>query len=229
MSAQRRTSADGRFIVLEGLDGSGTTTQVERLAEALRAEGHRLRVTREPSNGPIGTQIRLALSGRLGLPRQRGALTEDTLALLFAADRLDHLAAVVEPALQRGEIVLCDRYLLSSLAYQGSALPMEWVERINARARAPDLTVFLEIDAATAARRRASRGGEAELFEADERQARIARQYLEAIRRRPRGERIVRIDGAQPVQAVTHAALGEIHALLRPATSPAARGGGRRA
>jgi dTMP kinase len=216
--------------VLEGLDGSGTTTQVERLAEALRAEGRRLLVTREPSDGPIGTQIRHALTGRLGLPQRRGPLTEDTLALLFAADRLDHLAAVVEPALQRGEIVLCDRYVLSSLAYQGSALPMEWVERINARARAPDLTLFLEIDVTTSARRRAARGREAELFEANERQARIARQYLESIRRRPRGERIVRIDGAQAVEAVTQAALAEIHALLRPAgASSAARGGRRRA
>ncbi|HZA49850.1 MAG TPA: dTMP kinase, partial [Myxococcaceae bacterium] len=175
-----------------------------------------------------GTQIRLALKGRLGLPNGRGPLSEDTLALLFAADRLDHLAAVVEPALERGEIVLCDRYVLSSLAYQGSALPMAWVEEINGRARAPDLTLFLEIDVATAARRRAARGGEAELFDADERQGRIARQYLEAIRRRPRGQRIVRLDGTQSVEAVTRAALAEIHALLRPAGSPAARGGGRR-
>ena len=228
MSSRRGNPGDGRFIVLEGLDGSGTTTQVERLAEALRAVGHRVQVTREPSDGPIGTQIRLALKGRLGLPNGRGPLSEDTLALLFAADRLDHLAAVVEPALERGEIVLCDRYVLSSLAYQGSALPMAWVEEINGRARAPDLTLFLEIDVATAARRRAARGGEAELFDADERQARIARQYLEAIRRRPRGQRIVRLDGTQSVEAVTRAALAEIHALLRPAASPAARGGGRR-
>ena len=229
MSSPRGTPPDGRFIVLEGLDGSGTTTQLERLAEALRAEGHQVRVTREPSDGPIGAQIRLALSGRLGLPNRRGPLTEDALALLFAADRLDHLASVVEPALERGEIVLCDRYLLSSLAYQGSALPLEWVEEINGRARAPDLTLFLEVDVATAARRRAARGGEAELFEQDERQALIARQYGAAIRRRPRSERIVRIDGTQPLEAVTRAALGEIHGLLRSAGgSSAARGGGRR-
>jgi dTMP kinase len=230
MNPRRRTLSEGRFIVLEGLDGSGTTTQAERIAAALRSQGHRVLMTREPSDGPIGGQIRLALSGRLGLPLGRGPLTEDTLALLFAADRLDHLASVVDPALGRGELVVCDRYLLSSLAYQGSALPMEWVEQLNARARAPDLTLFLEIDVATAARRRAARGGEPELFEADERQARIARRYLEAIRRRPRRERIVRIDGTQSVEEVTGAALGAIASLLRPAGAPrAARGGRRRA
>lgn len=230
MIAERRAPPAGRFIVLEGLDGSGTTTQAERISEALRAEGHRVRTTREPSDGPIGTQLRLALTGRLGLPHGRGPLSEETLALLFAADRLDHLAAVIEPAIQRGEIVLCDRYVLSSLAYQGSALPMAWVEEINARARAPDLTLFLEIDVATAARRRAARGGEVELFEADERQARIATRYLEAIRRRPR-ERIVRIDGAQSVEEVTRAALGQIRPILGRAARGAsvARGGRRRA
>src|SRR5919197_4299027 len=230
MSSPPGTPGDGRFIVLEGLDGSGTTTQLERLAEALRAEGHRVRVTREPSDGPIGLQIRLALTGRLRLAHPPGPLTEDTLALLFAADRLDHLAAVVEPALERGELVVCDRYVLSSLAYQGSALPMDWVEQINARARAPDLTLFLEIDVGTAARRRARRGGQPELFEADERQARIARCYLEAIRRRGRAERIVRIDGTLPVEAVSRAALGAIAPLLRRPTAPrAARRGRRRA
>jgi dTMP kinase len=220
----------GRFIVFEGLDGAGTTTQAERVGEALHAEGHRVLVTREPSDGAVGAQIRLALTGRLGLPGRKGPLSEETLALLFAADRLDHLASVVEPAVARGEIVICDRYVLSSLAYQGSALPIEWVETINSRARAPDLTLFLEVDVATAARRRAARGGEPELFEADERQARIARVYDQAIRRRPESERIVRIDGRMDVDEVTRASLSEISPLLEPAGARrAARRGGRRA
>lgn len=193
----------GRFIVLEGLDGAGTTTQVDRIAAALRAQGYDVVCTRQPSDGPIGNQLRMALSGRLGLPHGRGPLTEDTLALLFAADRLDHLASVVEPALQKGQIVLCDRYVLSSLAYQGSALPMAWVDAINGRAMKPDLTLFLEVDVGVAARRRSARGGDAELFEKDERQVKIARQYREAIRRRIPRERIARLDGSASVEEVT--------------------------
>lgn len=193
----------GRFIVLEGLDGAGTTTQAERIAAALRQQGEQVVVTRQPSDGPIGHQLRMALSGRLGLPHGRGPLTEDTLGLLFAADRLDHLASVVEPAIERGQIVICDRYVLSSLAYQGSALPMAWVDSINSRARRPDLTLFLEVAVNVASRRRAARGGDAELFEADDRQQRIARQYREAIRRRIAKERIVTIDGSAEMDEVT--------------------------
>ena len=78
--------------------------------------------TREPSDGPVGTMIRQALTGRLGLPGGAGPLAPETLALLFAADRTDHLAAQVLPALAAGKVVLCDRYVLSSLAYQGATL-----------------------------------------------------------------------------------------------------------
>lgn len=213
MSARKRP-ARGRFIVLEGLDGAGTTTQTERLAAALRAEGHSVLTTREPSDGPVGTLIRQALTGRLGLPGGAGPLAPETLALLFAADRTDHLKAKVLPALEAGQLVLSDRYVLSSLAYQGMSLPMEWVDVINAHAVAPDLTLFVGVKPEVAARRRASRGGPAELFEADEAQRRIAKQYVAAIRRRSERERIVHLDGEQTVEAVTAAALAEIRALL---------------
>ncbi|MFP2912002.1 dTMP kinase, partial [Pyxidicoccus sp. 3LFB2] len=85
MSAAKKAARKGRFIVLEGLDGAGTTTQVERLAALLRAEGHGVLTTREPSDGPVGTMIRQALTGRLGMPGGAGPLSPETLALLFAA------------------------------------------------------------------------------------------------------------------------------------------------
>ncbi len=204
----------GRFIVLEGLDGAGTTTQTERLAAALRAEGHAVLSTREPSDGPVGTLIRQALTGRLVLPGGAGPLAPETLALLFAADRTDHLRAKVLPALEAGKVVLSDRYVLSSLAYQGASLPMAWVDAINAHAIPADLTLFVGVAPEVAARRRAVRGEAAELFEADEAQRRIARQYLAAIRRRGERERVVRIDGSQSVEAVTAAALAEVRKLL---------------
>ncbi|MDC0707104.1 dTMP kinase [Stigmatella sp. ncwal1] len=214
MSPLRRKPGRGRFIVLEGLDGAGTTTQAERIAAALRAEGRSVLTTREPSDGPIGTMIRQALTGRLVLPQGAGPLAPETLALLYAADRTDHLKARVLPALEAGQIVLSDRYVLSSLAYQGEALAMAWVEAVNGHAVPPDLTLFVHVSPAVAARRRAARGAAKELFEEDTLQRRIARQYEQAIRRRESQESIVRIDGEQSVEAVTEAALVEIHSVL---------------
>ena len=207
MTARRGGARAGRFLVLEGIDGAGTTTQAQALAAELRREGRGVHVTREPSEGAIGTLIRRALIGQHDF-------APGAMALLFAADRVDHLSSEIEPALARGEVVLCDRYLLSSLAYQGAQLPIEWVETLNALAVPPDLTLFLEVGAATAANRRAGRGGAAELYDADELQRKIARGYLAAIRRRARQERIVRIDGELPVEEVTSRAMTKIRKIL---------------
>ncbi|MGQ0505483.1 MAG: dTMP kinase [Myxococcaceae bacterium] len=201
----------GCFIVLEGLDGAGTTTQLHRISAALRERGARVHTTCEPSTGPVGTLLRQALTQRLRLPDGNG-LPDETLALLFAADRMDHLAAELEPAMERGEIVLCDRYVLSSLAYQGVTLPMAWVEKLNARARTPDLTLFLKVNLATAAKRRAERGGEPELF--DSKQAAISRRYDEAIALRGSAHRLVALDGSDTVEAITVEALKVIDNLL---------------
>ncbi len=207
----------GSFIVIEGLDGAGTTTQCIELAKSLRAAGREVYVTNEPSNGPIGTMIRQALGGRLVLPQKLGALTPHTLALLFAADRVDHVAVEIEPALARGAVVLCDRYVLSSLAYQGSQVGMAWVDSINEQALTPDLTIFLNIDLRVAARRRKARGLAEELYETDEAQRRTSKQYRQAILLRANaGERIVTVDGSQPIEAVTAQAL-EVIATFKPA------------
>jgi dTMP kinase len=208
--------ASGRFIVLEGLDGAGTTTQAQAIAKVFRAEGREVVVTAEPSTGPIGTLIRQTLTGRLGLPGHEGPLTAETLALLFAADRVDHLAAEIEPALARGALVLSDRYLLSSLAYQGAQVGMAWVAALNQAARRPDLTLFVTVDVKTAAKRRGVRGGREELYESDAVQRRTAAQYQKAIalRRRAR-EQIVTLDGGQTIDEVTRAAVAQIRALER--------------
>ena len=166
MSAPR-----GRFIVLEGIDGSGTTTQAARLVASLRAAGQVVVGTREPSEGPMGLLLRQALTRRLV------GISDRVLALLFAADRLDHLASLVEPALAEGKVVVSDRYVLSSLAYQGMRLPLAWVEALNAAARPADLTLYLDVDVRTASRRRHVRGGPVELFDADPVQRSVARAY----------------------------------------------------
>ncbi|WP_095992151.1 dTMP kinase [Cystobacter fuscus] len=211
MSDARRR---GLLIVLEGLDGAGTTTQVERLAAALKAEGHSVLTTREPSDGPVGVLIRQALTGRVVLPGGAGPLAPETLALLYAADRTDHLRARVLPALEAGQVVLSDRSVLSSLAYQGASLPMEWVEAINSHAIPADLTLFVQVSIEVAARRRAARGGPEELFDAEEKQRRISQQYEAAIALRGAREHVVRIDGDGSVEAVTAACLARVRELL---------------
>jgi dTMP kinase len=167
----------------------------------------------------VGTLLRQALTGRLVL-RGGGPLAPETLALLFAADRTDHLQARVLPALEAGMVVLSDRYVLSSLAYQGASLPMAWVDVINQHAIPADLTLFFGVAPEVAAQRRAARGGAAELFDADEAQRRVARQYGAAIRRRGAREHVELIDGSQSVEAVTEAALAQVRKVL-------ARGAGR--
>jgi len=204
----------GRLIVLEGLDGAGTTTQVERLATALKAEGHSVLTTREPSDGPVGVLIRQALTGRVVLPGSAGPLAPETLALLYAADRTDHLRARVLPALEAGQVVLSDRSVLSSLAYQGASLPMEWVESINSHAIPADLTLFVQVSIEVAARRRAARGGPEELFDAEEKQRRISRQYEAAIALRGTREHVVRIEGDASVEAVTASCVAHVRELL---------------
>ncbi len=191
----------GRFVVLEGLDGAGTTTQAARLATALRQAGHRVVLTREPSNGPVGVLLRQALAARR--PRPEGErLSDAALALLFAADRLQHLDSTVEPGLARGAIVISDRYALSSLAYQGRVLGQPWVETLNARARTPDLTLFLEVRPRVAAARRRLRGGRQERFDDARTQAAVARAYGAVMAHHARAHHVRRIDGELGVEAV---------------------------
>jgi dTMP kinase len=201
-------STAGRFIVLEGIDGSGTTTQAARLVASLRASGHAVVNTREPSDGPIGVVLRQALTRRLV------GLSDRALALLFAADRLDHLASVVEPALAEGKVVVSDRYVLSSLAYQGMRMPLGWVETLNAAARPADLTLYLEVDAGTAARRREGRGGTEELFDADEVQRAVARAYGRVVRKHTRAQRVVRVNGRAAADEVAREILARVKAVL---------------
>ncbi|NMB75766.1 MAG: dTMP kinase [Myxococcales bacterium] len=197
----------GRFIVLEGIDGAGTTTQSRLLCDWLRSIGRSVLPTREPSDGPIGHMIRAILSGRLvvresvaaGSPRVR-ALDPAAIALLFAADRIDHLDNEVQPALARGIEVVSDRYYHSSLAYQSQDCPMPWVQQINRRAMAPDVTYLLDVPVCVGARRRRARLGR-DLFENDAFQIRVERSYR-SLRRLLPEEDIVVLDGTRSVEEI---------------------------
>ncbi len=198
----------GRFVVLEGLDGSGTTTQARLLAERLRAARRPVHLTAEPSGGPVGALIRQVLTGRIGGERGGdGSFSPWALALLFAADRQDHFDVEIGPKLADGVDIVCDRFTLSSLAYQGAHLgDMRWVESVNREAADPDLVVFLRCRPQVALRRRFSASLDRDIFEVDAFQKRVARSYEDAIRRlRRTGKRIVELDGEASVGEVAAA------------------------
>ena len=234
-----REANDGVFVVLEGIDGSGTTTQAARYAAHLRAQRRLVHVTHEPSGGPIGSQIRLALKNRLTLPATNQA---EVMALLFAADRLDHVEAEIAPHLRDGYVVISDRYDLSSLAYQSTtalgaepspgdpptsqprdaAGMVEWIRTLNRFARRPDVTVVLDVSPDVAAARRRARGGAAELFDDADLQARLALAYLRAESLVP-GDRIIHLDGDRDASEVEAALLAALAPFVSSRTPPELR------
>jgi dTMP kinase len=135
----------GKFITIEGCEGAGKTRQMRELAAYLEKKGVDVLVTREPGGNPISEQIRTVI-----LAGKNTAMCDECEALLYAASRIQHLTETVIPAIKAGKTVLCDRFVHSSLAYQGYArgLGFEYVEQINQKAMdecMPDCTLFLDI------------------------------------------------------------------------------------
>ncbi len=212
----------GRLIVLEGIDGAGTTTHARRLVETLRREGHAVELTWEPTKGPIGALLRRALEGRALDPEASEptarAFDWATMALLFAADRRDHVETRLLPALREGRVVVSDRFVLSSLVYQSATSPqgeaaLPWLRALNQEAPRPDLTLVLDVTLATSEARRHARGASPELFERRELQARLAALYAEAERLVPE-DRVVHVDSEGPVEAVAEQVYAAVATLL---------------
>ena len=186
----------GAFLTVEGLDGSGKGTQIERLTDALDRWGFEVVHTREPGGTPIGEKIREIL-----LDRENTGMTDVTEALLYAASRAQHVREKILPEVARGRVVLCDRYLDSSVAYQGGGrqLGIDEVLAINAPAvegAMPDLTVYLDLDHRESLRRRcaASEPDRMEM-EADSFHARVEDGYHQLIARDP--DRFVVVDAGK--------------------------------
>jgi len=196
----------GCFVVFEGLDGAGTSTQVRLLADRLRRDRPALQVsvTAEPSTGPVGSLIRQVLKGRTSAVTALGAplpFDRRALALLFAADRLDHVACEIQPLVEAGWVVLSDRYVWSSLAYQSLDAPMDWIAQANRFAPAPDLLIVLEVPAGVGLSRvDASRPGR-EIFEHEDTLPRVADAYREALDALPATRSCV-LAGDRPVDAI---------------------------
>lgn len=209
----------GLFIVLEGPDGAGISTQTARLQAVLSQRGMKVVATKEPTSGPIGSVIRQALSHRF-VYSDGEVIGNDVMALLFAADRLDHIRADILPRLEVGTHVICDRYRLSSYAYQGLTMGQEWVRTINSHSIEPDITFFIDVPPEVSQSRIASRGGHVELYETEERLRPVYGNYLSVIEQlRAGGKNIVVVDGTQEVEGVTGAILEKVVAMV-------AQGGG---
>ncbi|MDT0171082.1 dTMP kinase [Pseudarthrobacter sp. BRE9] len=211
----------GVFIAFEGGDGAGKSTQAARLAEALESRGYTVLRTREPGGTPVGEKLR-----SLVLDHGNGKIDAHTEALIFAASRAAHASQVIRPALGRGEIVLTDRYIDSSVAYQGAGrnLGLDAVRSLNEWATSglqPHLTVLLDVDPQLGRRRRtAGQAAEDRLeSEADEFHTRIREAFLNLAAGRP--ESYLVLPAQLPVDELAAQILARVDTFL---TVPAAAG-----
>jgi dTMP kinase len=192
----------GAFIVLEGGDGSGKTTQARALYSALRHEGYKVHLTAEPSRSTAGRLIqRKILHGKKTSP--------EVEALLFAADRFLHLESEILPALADGKIVVCDRYMYASFAYQGAqGVDSHWLREINRFAVKTDLALYLDVPAETGMSRIKRKKS---VLERPELQGRVRDEYLRLVQA---GE-LTLVDGTQPIRKVGENILDLVTRRLR--------------
>lgn len=193
----------GIFICLEGIDASGKSTQARWLVRNLRSRGFNAIYTTEPSKGEVGSFIRQYVLQR---KRRVPAVVE---ALLFAVDRVDHVESKIEPALESGKIVVSDRYVYSSLAYQGAAgLNIGWIKQINSVALPPDLAIYIDAPPEVVVKRMRRRRS---VMETLENQRRVREVYMQLVRE----ERLVLVDGNRPASEVAQNILAMVLKRLK--------------
>ncbi len=183
------------FIALEGIDGSGKSTQIEMLADYLKNQGRDVYLTREPSDLNIGKNIRKYLTGELKADNR-------VIAALFVADRLEHILDDKEGLLKikvDGRDIITDRYYFSSYAYQSVDMPMDWIINANSEAAKllkPDATIFIDITPEQAMERINTNREETELFENAERLKATRDKYFEAFDKLKKSENVIIVDGS---------------------------------
>ena len=186
----------GRFIAFEGIDGSGKSTQITRLARRIRSLDQRCYETREPTDGPIGSLVHQIMTGRVKADNR-------AVACLFAADRVDHLVNETNgilPLLKQGTHVLTDRYYFSSYAYHSVDMDMDWVIQANRQAAGilrPTATVFIDVTPEVSLARIAKNRFHTELYETKERLTRTRDLYYKAFEKEKEHENIIILDGDQ--------------------------------
>jgi len=198
----KKMGVRGVFFCIEGLDGCGKTTQAKLLVRRLKRD-YDVIYTAEPSKGRIGRFIKnYCLHGD-----KRGSSVVE--ALLFAADRFEHVEDVVLPALQRGKIVVSDRYVYSSLAYQGTAgLDLKWIEKINEHAIRPDLAIFIDVKPETVVQRLKPKKSVMENLETQRKVREVYVRFVE------KGE-LVRIDGNESKREVAENIITMVRSFLK--------------
>ncbi len=198
----------GVFVCFEGGEGAGKSTQSQLLGERLRTEGHVTLLTHEPGDTPVGVKVR-----GIVLDPATGELADRTEALLYAADKAEHIHAVVRPALERGEVVITDRYVDSALAYQGAGRSLdwselEWVARWATEDLRPHLTVLLDLDPKSGLTRFAERDRiEGESIEFHQR---VRTEFLRLAQDDP--DHYLVLDALEPAEKIAEA----VHARLTP-------------
>lgn len=212
---KKKNKKRGKFIVFEGLDGAGTTTQTKLLAQYFEKENWPVITTSEPTQGPMGLIIRLVLSNRLifgAQTKEMEILSNSSIALLFAADRLDHLQHKILPKLEEGVVVICDRYFLSSYAYQMGNDPknLDWLKTINSRCIAPDLTIFLNTSLSVCEKRRSKNRWYQDLYEKPDILSKVSQNYEYALKDLKKEMPVVVIDGTASEKVVFNEVLSII-------------------
>ena len=212
----------GALIVFEGGDGAGKSTQTAALSRTLRDAGHTVTCTREPGGTPLAESVRALVLDPASAP-----VAPATEALLFASARADHVARLIRPALARGEVVLCDRFVDSSAAYQGAgrglgAVAVRELNEWALQGLVPDLTVLLDVDRTTAESRRRSRGLTTDRMESEASAFHdtVNAAFREFAASAP--SRYLVLDAAAPPEQITRAVLDRVAALL-PGTLGGAR------
>jgi dTMP kinase len=219
--------AEGKLVAFEGIDGSGLTTQAHKLASWFRGQGQRCRLTKEPSEGPVGALIRLVVQKRLRELAEENDL-DHWLALLFAADRQDHLTNVILPTIRNGIHVITDRYYLSSFAYQGLKVDFGHLGAMNGRCRRPDLTVFLDVPVDVCKDRidqeRSQNRWGTDLYEEPDKLAEVRRKFFEAMDHlKAHGDRIEIVNGNDAPDRVHESVLAAVQKMLAENDAPKSR------
>jgi dTMP kinase len=201
------------FIAIEGIDGSGKSTQVAALKEFLINKNIKTMATFEPTNGPIGKMIRQIFAHKMEADHR-------TIAALFVADRLEHLLNKEDGVckmLEQGNLVITDRYYFSSYAYHGTHMDMDWVIDANslcADILRPHLTIYIDMDPAVSMQRLAANRQHIEMYETLDNLKQVKAKYEEAFEKQKGKENVVRVNGNRPANEVTEDILRIVSDLL---------------